>query len=123
MLEALQKEGGYLVNADEKDMLQKAMWDEENHRTSDTIARPANVIAENAGFKIPDDKRFLIVPETHIGKEYLFSSEKLSPVLSMIKYEGFDEALRKVEQIYEVGGKGHSCGIYSHDDDQSIAWR
>jgi sulfoacetaldehyde dehydrogenase len=41
----------------------------------------------------------------------------LSPVLSIIKYEGFDEALKKVTQIYEVGGRGHSCGIYSHDDD------
>jgi sulfoacetaldehyde dehydrogenase len=41
----------------------------------------------------------------------------LSPVLSIIKFEGFDEALKKVAQIYEVGGRGHSCGIYSHDDD------
>jgi sulfoacetaldehyde dehydrogenase len=116
-LEALQKEGGYLVTPQEKPLLQKAMWDDENHRTSNTIARPAKVIAEIAGFAIPDGKSFLIVPETHIGKDYLFSSEKLSPVLSIIKYEGFDEALKKVAQIYEVGGRGHSCGIYSHDDD------
>ena len=26
-------------------------------------------------------------------------------------------ALDKVRAIYEVGGKGHSCGIYSFDDD------
>src|SRR5579864_3191809 len=68
-LDALQKEGGYLVTPEEKKLLQKAMWDEENHRTSATIARPAKVIAELAGFKIGDDKKFLIVPETHIGKE------------------------------------------------------
>ena len=28
-----------------------------------------------------------------------------------------DEALDKVRRIYDVAGKGHSCGIYSHDDD------
>ena len=38
-------------------------------------------------------------------------------VLSLFRYSGFDEALRMVEAIYEVGGKGHSCGIYSFDDD------
>jgi sulfoacetaldehyde dehydrogenase len=41
----------------------------------------------------------------------------LSPVLSIIKYEGFEDGLKKVDQIYKVGGRGHSCGIYSHDDD------
>src|SRR6202044_1772245 len=51
------------------------------------------------------------------GREFLFSSEKLSPVLSIFQYSGFDCALSMVKQIYEVGGKGHSCGIYSFDDE------
>jgi sulfoacetaldehyde dehydrogenase len=33
------------------------------------------------------------------------------------RYEGFDQALAMMRAIYEVGGKGHSCGIYSFDDD------
>ena len=32
-------------------------------------------------------------------------------------YEGFDTALKMVQAIYDTGGKGHSCGIYSFDDD------
>jgi sulfoacetaldehyde dehydrogenase len=116
-LEALQKEGGYLVTSEEKKLLQAAMWDEERHRTSPTIARPAAKIAELAGFKIPEGKRFLIVPETCIGKEHPFSSEKLSPVLSIFKYSGFENALKMLTEIYKVGGRGHSCGIYSFDDD------
>ena len=35
----------------------------------------------------------------------------------MFRYSGFDDALEMVQAIYEVGGKGHSCGIYSFDDD------
>jgi sulfoacetaldehyde dehydrogenase len=93
------------------------MWDEEGHRTTNTIARPAQMVAEIAGFRIPDGKKFLIVEESHIGKEYPFSSEKLSPVLAIFRYHGFPNALEMVKQIYEVGGKGHSCGIYSFDDD------
>src|SRR5579862_6718468 len=51
-LEQLQREGGYLVTESEKQRLQAAMWDEEGHRTSQTIARPAHQIAEIAGFRI-----------------------------------------------------------------------
>jgi sulfoacetaldehyde dehydrogenase len=115
--EQLQREGGYVVTASEKERLQAAMWDSEGHRTTETIARPPGRIAEVAGFRVPDGTRFLIVPEERIGKEYPFSSEKLSPVLAIFRYDGFDQALAMVEQIYAVGGKGHSCGIYSWNDD------
>jgi sulfoacetaldehyde dehydrogenase len=116
-LEQLQKEGGYLVNDEEKRKLKQAMWDADGHRTPNTIARPAEKIAEIAGFSIPAGKTFLIVQGTHIGKQHLFSSEKLSPVLTIFKYSGFDNALQMVRQIYDVGGKGHSCGIYSFNDE------
>jgi sulfoacetaldehyde dehydrogenase len=116
-LEQLRLEGGYVVKDAEKSKLQAALWDGEGHRTTDTIARPAKRLAEIAGFAVPDGTRFLVAPEEHIGKEYPFSSEKLSPVLAIFRYHGFEQALAMVEQIYEVGGKGHSCGIYSFDDD------
>jgi len=116
-LDQLQNEGGYLVTEGEKQCLQAILWDSEGHRTPATVARPAARIAEIAGFRIPAGKSFLIVEESQIGKEHLFSSEKLSPVLSIFKYSGFASALQMVRQIYEVGGKGHSCGIYSFNDD------
>jgi len=116
-LAKLQEEGGYLVTDEQKPMLQKAMWDDEKHRTSPTIARSAARIAEIAGFTIPEGKTFLIVKEENIGKQYLFSSEKLSPVLSIFKYSGFETGLDMISQIYKVGGRGHSVGIYSFDDD------
>jgi sulfoacetaldehyde dehydrogenase len=116
-LEQLQAEGGYLVNEHEKQLLQRAYWDDHGRRTSDTIARSADAVAAKAGIDLPPGKSFFIVPETHIGKRYPFSTEKLGVVLSIIKYVGFDDALDKVRQIFETGGKGHSCGIYSFDDD------
>ena len=116
-LAQLQKEGGYLVNDAEKQKLQSAYWDADGRRTADTIARPASVIAEKAGLTIPADKTFFIVPERLIGKAHPFSTEKLGVVLSTFKYHGFDMALDMVRQIFETGGKGHSCGIYSFDDD------
>jgi sulfoacetaldehyde dehydrogenase len=116
-LQQLQAEGGYLVIGPEKALLAKAYWDADGRRTADTIARAASVVARRAGFAIPDDKTFLIVEEEHIGRQHPFSTEKLGTVLAVFKYDGFDQALDKVRQIFETGGKGHSCGIYSFDDD------
>jgi sulfoacetaldehyde dehydrogenase len=116
-LDALQEEGGYLVGDEDKRKLEAVMWDAEGRRTLDTVARAADVIAAKAGFALPAGKSFIIVKEDQIGKTYRFSSEKLSPVLAIFKYSGFDTVLQMVSAILEVGGKGHSVGIASFDDD------
>jgi len=117
-LAKLQEEGGHLCSDEEKAKLKAVMWDADGARLTATVARPAKDIAAAAGFEIADGKSFIIVKQDEIGKQHFFSKEKLSVVLAIYKYEGgFDTALKMVEQIYEVGGKGHSCGIYSFDDD------
>jgi sulfoacetaldehyde dehydrogenase len=116
-LEQLQTEGGYLASEEEKTSLQAAMWDTGGNRNVDTVARSAQEMAAAAGFSIPEDRTFIIVKEDKIGKAHRFSGEKLTTVLAIFKYSGFDNVLEMVKQIYEVGGKGHSCGIYSFDDD------
>ena len=112
----LQAEGGYLADAEEKQLLEKAMWNPDGSRTIETIAQPAPKLAAAAGFSIPDDRTFIIVEQEEIGKTHRFSGEKLTSLLAVYKYHGFDEALDMVRRIYEVGGAGHSCGIYSFDD-------
>ena len=71
LLDALQKEGGYLANdAEQKAMLEKAMWDAERHRTVETVAIAPQQLAKAAGFKIPADRKFIIVHGDGIGKEH-----------------------------------------------------
>jgi len=114
--DCLEEEGGHIVAGRERDLLRAVLWDAEGHRTPDTIAISAQELARRAGFEMPEDRKFLMVEETEIGRHNVFSSEKLSVVLSLFRYEGFENALDMVRAIYEVGGKGHSCGIYSFDD-------
>jgi sulfoacetaldehyde dehydrogenase len=115
-LKQLQNEGGFLVSDEQKAQLEKVLW-KDGHRTIDTIACPAKQIAEKAGFSLPEDIKFLIVEEDKIGKEHLFSTEKLGTLLSIFKYSGFENALDMVTKIYATQGKGHSCGIYSFNDE------
>ena len=117
LLTELQRQGGQLVTAEEKDKLARAYWDENGVRTADTIARPAPAVAAKAGIALPAGKTFFLVEESQIGKQHRYSTEKLGVVLAVFKYHGFDDALEKVRQIFDTGGRGHSCGIYSFNDD------
>ncbi len=113
----LQVEGGYLANDEEKKLLEAVLWDDKGTRTMATIAQPARRLAELAGFEVPSEAKFLIVEQQEIGPEHRFSGEKLTTVLAVYRYHGFEDALEKVKKIYAVGGAGHSCGIYSFDDE------
>ncbi len=118
MVKALQAEGGYLCSDEEKAMLEAAMWDEKGNRTFPTIACPPQQTAKVAGFSIPEDRRFLMVEnQGKIGPQHKFSKEKLTTLMALYHFDTFDDALETVSQIYNTGGKGHSCGIYSHNDD------
>lgn len=118
MVKALQDEGGFLCNEEQKQALEKAMWDENGIRTFDTIACNPQQVAKVAGFEIPEEVKFLMVEnQGQIGYEYKFSKEKLTTLMSLYHFETFDDALTTIKAIYETGGKGHSCGIYSHNDE------
>jgi len=117
MLAALQAEGGFLAGADEARAIEAVMWDANGHRLPETVACSPQKIARFAGIRIPEDRKFIIVESDRIGRQFNYSKEKLTTLLAVYRYQGFDQALELVQKIYEVGGKGHSCGIYSHDDD------
>ncbi len=119
-VKALVDSGAYLANEEEAEKLKAVMWDENGHRLPTTVAISPQKLAEAAGFTIPEDRKFIAVtgggPEG-IGKDHFFSSEKLTTLLTLFKYEGeFQNALDMMQAIFNVGGKGHSCGIYSWDD-------
>ncbi len=121
MIEQLQNEGGYLANEKEREMLRKVMWDNEFHRLADTVAIAPQKLAKAAGFTIPTDKKFIMVIGDGIGSKHYFCREKLTTLLAVFKYEGeFENALNAMRGIYEIGGKGHSCGIYSFNDDHIL---
>jgi len=118
MITALQAEGGYLAEGSERDALAAVMWDAEKHRLPDSVAVAPQKLARLAGFEIPTDRTFIFVKGDGISREHVFSMEKLTTLLAVHRYEGeFENALDAMRAIYEVGGKGHSCGIYSHDAD------
>ena len=96
--------------------------DDEGHRLSDTVALSPQDMAKAAGFEIPADRKFLIASHgTGVftnGPEGIWCVEKLTTLLAVHKYTGeFQNAIDAVQAIHQVGGIGHSVGIFSFDEE------
>ncbi|KEJ91228.1 aldehyde dehydrogenase family protein [Synergistes jonesii] len=118
VIEAFKNEGGYLATTEQREALKRAMWDENGKRIVSTVAVAPQALARAAGFEIPADRKFIMVESEGIGPQFKFSGEKLTTLLTVYRYEGeFENALKMMDEIYKVGGRGHSCGIYSWNDD------
>jgi len=114
--------GGYMLSPTEQEAMRKVMWDDECHRLSDTVALSPQDMAKAAGFEIPEDRKFLIASHgTGIFDktlEGIWCVEKLTTLLAVHKYTGeFQNAIDSVQAIHQVGGIGHSVGIFSFDED------
>lgn len=117
MLTELRKQGGYLLDADEKRRLQAVMWP--NGRLNpDVLAREPAKIAALAGLDTPDARsaEFFMVEEDGVGPDHPFSGEKLSVVLTVYRYEDFDACLDRIQRILDFQGAGHSCGIHTRTE-------
>ncbi len=109
--------GAYLVNDEEKAKLEKVMFDKErNVPAMAIVGKSPQVIAELAGFKVPESTQLLLVPLTTIGPEDWFSHEKLSPVLGYISYNSTDEAINAAKNQLLWGGAGHTAVVHAQDD-------
>jgi sulfoacetaldehyde dehydrogenase len=117
MLAALQAEGGYLATADQRSALEQVMWDDEGHRLPDTVAISPQALAKAAGFGIPSDAKFILVEGDGIAEDKQFCKEKLTTLMAVHPYEGsFEDGVEVAKRLYDIGGRGHSCGIASTDD-------
>ena len=115
-IEEMKKQFAHLCTAEEKAKLQDALW-HDGKLNGDIICRPAPYIAKAAGFEVPEDTRWILVEETGYGKDFPFSGEKLSVVVTVYKYDDFDDAIKLVNGIQGYSGAGHSCGIHSFNEE------
>ena len=122
--ELMKKAGCYFVNPEEKEKLKNAMFDwndETGFKLKSFIpGQSPYQIAKQAGFEVPEDTKVIVVYEEGIGRDYPFSKEKLSPVLTYYIVNDYEEALDKAERLLEFGGLGHTAVIHSEDREKIL---
>ena len=120
MLEFLNGEGGYVCSTEEREKLRQYMWPDGKHLNRDIVAKPVAYIAEQAGIRIPERTRFLMVWGTKPGPEDRFSGEKISLVLTVWKWNDFSEMVERTKQMLKFSGEGHSSSIHSKNEERKI---
>ena len=122
--ELMRQAGCYFVSEEEKELLKNAMFEyteEYGYKLKSYIpGQSPYKIAKEAGFEVPENTKVLVVYEEGVGREYPFSKEKLSPVLTYYIVDNFKEALEKAESLLEFGGLGHTAVIHSEDREKIL---
>ncbi|WP_243974082.1 bifunctional acetaldehyde-CoA/alcohol dehydrogenase [Vibrio natriegens] len=81
------------------------------------VGQPAAAIAEMAGVKVPADTKVLV--GEGLGKvsyDDAFAHEKLSPTLGLFRADNFEDAVAQAVTMVEIGGIGHTSGLYTNQD-------
>ncbi len=114
-------EGGALLNSYEKKLLEQALWTQ-GKLNRNLIAKPAIKIANEIKLNLDtrNNVKFLMVEESGIGPKYLFSGEKLSPVLTVFKADDFNHAKNIAHEILNYQGIGHSIGIHTNKNERVL---
>ena len=130
LLEALDRRGVALLNAQQKDTLARLMWPD-GHLSAAVIGQSASRIAELAAqapgadrtaweLVLKREPRVLAIEEDGFGAEHPFSGEKLSPVLAVYAVPDFESACETVGRLYEYQGAGHSVGLQTTREARAI---
>jgi sulfoacetaldehyde dehydrogenase len=112
---ALERVGGYMASGAEKAKIQAALWPD-GKLSRMLIARDPDVFARGCGLPAAaETKKFFMVEETGVGRDYPFSGEKLSLVLTVYRAEDFEAAVVQANDILAHQGRGHSLGLHTKD--------
>ncbi len=80
------------------------------------VGRPATVIAEMAGIKVPASTRVLLAKLDDVGREHPLSGEKLSPILALYSVANLAEGIERCKSLLSFGGLGHTIAIHSQNE-------
>jgi acetaldehyde dehydrogenase (acetylating) len=116
ILEELRKNRAHLCTKEQGEALATLLITRNWTINPDCVGQAPAKIAEMAGFSVPAETSILAVEIGGVGKQHPLSMEKLSPVLSMLFVEDWEEQIRTCQAILKFGGLGHTCVIYSKDD-------
>jgi succinate-semialdehyde dehydrogenase len=89
----------------------------DGHLNKDVVGRSPQEIGRMVGIDVPEGVRLILVPADGAGTEDLLAKEKLCPVVAILPYGDFSEAVQKAKANLLVEGAGHSAALHSKNDE------
>jgi succinate-semialdehyde dehydrogenase len=86
------------------------------HLNKDVVGRSAREIGAMVGIDVPASARIILLPAKGAGSADVLAKEKLCPVVAILPYQTFDEAVANAKANLLVEGAGHSAAVHSNDE-------
>ena len=90
---------------------------QDGHLNKDVVGRSASEVGKMAGIDVPETARLILLPADGSGTEDILAKEKLCPVIAIVPYASFDDAVAMAKANLLVEGAGHSAALHSNSDD------
>ncbi|MBS5823099.1 MAG: acetaldehyde dehydrogenase (acetylating) [Clostridium argentinense] len=110
------KQGGYFMTDEETDKVCKLLFKNGHAMNAKFVGRSPQVIANAAGFTVPEDTKVLIGRQNGVGEGNPLSYEKLTTVLAFYTVKDWHEACELSIELLQ-NGIGHTMSIHTEDRD------
>jgi succinate-semialdehyde dehydrogenase len=90
---------------------------QDGHLNKDVVGKSASEVGKMAGIDVPETARLILLPADGSGTEDVLAKEKLCPVIAIVPYASFDDAVAMAKANLLVEGAGHSAALHSNSDD------
>ena len=109
--------GYYFMNDREAKALGAILFRPNGALNPDIVGKSAQVLAEKAGFCVPQGAKILVAKEQDAGAKYPYSHEKLCPVLAWFVVEDEKTAKNLAMKVLHHEGVGHTFSIHAKDQE------
>ena len=113
--EEAKRQGFYFMDADQAGKLAKFLFQPNGALNPAIVGRPAERLAEMAGFSVPRGTKILVAREQEAGPTRPYSMEKLCPVLAFFVMENEEAVLQKAIEVLRHEGSGHTFAMHAQD--------
>lgn len=88
----------------------------DGHLNRDTVGKTPREIGALVGIIVPASARIILLPAKGAGTADLLAKEKLCPVVAILPYSTFQDAVSKAKANLLVEGAGHSAALHSNNE-------
>ncbi len=107
--------GYYFMNTQEAGQLARLLFKPNGTLSPDIVGKPARLLAQKAGFSVPETTKILVAREQEAGPTRPYSMEKLCPVLAFFVMDSEDAVLNKAVEVLTHEGSGHTFAMHAQD--------
>jgi succinate-semialdehyde dehydrogenase len=103
---------------DDKEQVQKLreIIFHDGHLNKDVVGKSPREIGAQAGLDVPETARIILLPAEGAGTEDILAKEKLCPVVAILPYRTFEQAVAAAKANLLVEGAGHSAALHSNNE-------